>query len=113
MKRKMEYCILTAIIGVAAFFMGKITTETQPNPDNWHFDYCISNITIADWNTDGNELAMLLSDGTEIYATKEKDLYSPKLKQYIGFGEIKNITIESESILIETTNGNIYELKGE
>ena len=109
----MAYCILTAVIGITAFFMGKFTTETNPDHDNWNLDYCISNIKIIDWNTNGNELSMLLSDGTEIYATKEKDLYSPQLKQYIAFDEIKNITIEPENILIEITNGNIYELKGE
>ena len=113
MKRKIVYCFLTAVIGITAFFIGKYTMETQPDPDNWQLDYCMSNITIVDWNTDGNELSMLLSDGTEIYATKEKDLYSPQLKQYVGFGEIKNITVESESVLIETTNGNIYELNVE
>lgn len=110
MKRKIVYCIFTAVISITAFFMGKFTTETQPNPDNWWRDYCISSITIMDWNTNGNELSMSLSDGTEIYATKEEDLYSAELKQYVAFDEIKNITVETESTYIETTNGNIYEL---
>lgn len=80
MKRKIVYCILMAVISITAFFMGKSTTETQSNPDNWYLDYCISNITIVDWNTNGNELSMSLSDGTEIYATKEEDLYSSVLR---------------------------------
>lgn len=113
MKRKIAYCIFTAVISITAFFMGKSTKETQPNPDDWYLDYCISEIRIVDWNTNGNELSMSLSDGTEIYATKEEDVYNAELKQYVAFDEIKNINVETESTFIETVNGNVYELKGE
>lgn len=43
------------------------------DPDNWAMDYCESNITIADWNDNGKEIAFQLSDGTELYAEKASE----------------------------------------
>lgn len=63
MKAKILYLITTAVLIVSAFLIGKSTT-------NWADIYCNSNLTITDWNTDGHELSMVLSDGREIYAYK-------------------------------------------
>ncbi len=63
MKRKMTYLITTLVFILSAFLIGRNTT-------NWADTYCNSSLEITDWNTDGHELSMVLSDGREIYAYK-------------------------------------------
>lgn len=63
MKTKILYLIATATLAISAFLIGRNTT-------NWADSYCNSSLEITDWNTDGNELSMVLSDGREIYAYK-------------------------------------------
>ena len=63
MKTKILYLITTAALTISAFLIGRNTT-------NWADAYCNSNLTITDWNTNGEELSMVLSDGREIYAYK-------------------------------------------
>lgn len=63
MKRKTAYLITTAALILSAFLIGRNTT-------NWADAYCNSSLEITDWNTDGHELSMVLSDGREIYAYK-------------------------------------------
>ena len=63
MKAKILYLIATVALIVSAFLIGKSSA-------NWADTYCNSNLTITDWNTDGHELSMVLSDGREIYAYK-------------------------------------------
>lgn len=63
MKRKIIYALTTAVLILSAFLIGKLTA-------NWADAYCNSNLTITDWNSDGHELSMVLSDGREIYAYK-------------------------------------------
>ena len=38
--------------------------------------YMYSSLEITDWNTDGSEIAFMLSDGTELYATKSENIYN-------------------------------------
>ena len=83
-------------------------TESH-NPDNWWKDYCESDVTIVDWNCGSDEMAFELSDGTELYATKEKSIYAPKFKQFVAFDEIQNIEkADDGTITIYTTDGNSY-----
>ena len=63
MKVKIIYTLTTAALIVSAFLIGKSSA-------NWADAYCNSNLTITDWNTDGHELSMVLSDEREIYAYK-------------------------------------------
>lgn len=39
---------------------------------------------IVDWNTNGDEIAISLRNGYEYYATKTKNIYTPKFKNYVG-----------------------------
>lgn len=50
-----------------------ISTRYQQN--NWSLPYMYSNLEITDWNTNGSEIAFMLSDGTELYATKSENIY--------------------------------------
>lgn len=50
-----------------------ISTRYQQN--DWSLPYMYSSLEITDWNTDGREIAFMLSDGTELYATKSENIY--------------------------------------
>lgn len=63
MKRKIIYALTIVALIISAFLIGRNTT-------NWADTYCNSSLEIIDWNTDGHELSMVLSDGREIYAYK-------------------------------------------
>lgn len=79
------------------------------DPDNWWRDYCESNITIVDWNVGSDEMAFQLSDGTELYATKTENIYTPKFRQYVAFDEIQDMSkADDGTITIVTTDGNSY-----
>ena len=117
MKRKILYAITTAVIGVAAFSIGKFTTSTpepaqqpetvQPEikaPElmemtvengglfleytdgNNFYSYwiptedlgragLIDTANIIDWNTDGQELAVVTENDYEYYAYKSENIY--------------------------------------
>lgn len=100
MKRKIVYTIVTAALVVSAFLVGR-------NNANWSKNYCKSNLTVIDWNTDGSELAMFLSDGTELYAYKSESIYSPENKNYVSFNEIDHVNGNE----IYTKNGHVYTFK--
>lgn len=51
-----------------------ISAKYQQN--NWSLPYMYSNLEITDWNTDGSEIAFMLSDGTELYASKSENIYN-------------------------------------
>lgn len=92
MKKKILYI---GIISLAAFLIGRNTAEftepkqtvqtTQAEPkttlnlnNSADFDLaCNFAGNIVDWNTDGTELAISLSNGIEVYAykTEETDIY--------------------------------------
>lgn len=104
MKAKIAYLIATATLITFAFLIGRHTT-------NWADIYCNSSLEITDWNTDGNELSMLLSDDTEIYAYKGNIDHYIRNKAYIAFDEISNYEIDSKGNLqLIDNNGNIYEI---
>lgn len=50
-----------------------ISAKYQKN--DWSLPYMYSSLEITDWNTDGREIAFMLSDGTELYATKSENIY--------------------------------------
>lgn len=51
-----------------------ISAKYQQN--DWSLPYMYSSLEITDWNTDGKELTFMLSDGTELYATKSENIYT-------------------------------------
>ena len=100
MKRKILYGIVTVALVVSAFLVGRSNA-------NWADNYCKSDLTITDWNTDGSELAMFLSDGTEIYAYKSETIYPAEHKNYVAFDEIESANGNE----IITKDGNVYTFK--
>lgn len=124
MKKKMEIIILAVaciIIGMGCEYvmMSHLTNQSAKanektvaeshNPDNWWKDYCESKTTIVDWNVSSKEMAFMLSDGTELYATKTENIYTPKFKSFVAFDEIRDMSKADNGIItIVTTDGNTY-----
>lgn len=100
MKKKIAYIFTTVALVMGAFLIGK-------NNANWADNYCKSDLTITDWNTDGSELAMFLSDGTELYAYKSENIYSPEHKNYIPLQDIESV----QGNQIITKDGNVYTIE--
>lgn len=124
MKKKMKVVVLAAVcifigMGCEYVMMSHLTNQSAKanektvaeshNPDNWWKDYCESKTTIVDWNVSSNEMAFMLSDGTELYATKTENIYTPKFKSFVAFDEIRDMSkADNETITIVTTDGNSY-----
>lgn len=114
MKRKeIKNWVLAAVLTVTAMGSGyalghQNTTRNIPTYSSWASAYCDSNLIITDWNTDGKELAFMLSDGTELYAEKSEDTYA-KRKQYIAFDDIADVEKDSTGNMeIIDNKGNVY-----
>ena len=132
MKKKMEIVILAVVciiigMGCEYVMMSHLTNQSAKasvaeikkanekavaeshDPNNWWRDYCNSDITIVDWNVGSDEMAFQLSDGTELYATKTENIYTPKFKQFVAFDEIQDMSkADDGAITIETMDGNSY-----
>lgn len=120
MKRKITYILTTAVIILTAFYIGRNTAEpttkvihTMPekvdlsNKDQ--FDYIDTFLgSIVDWNTDGKEMAIMTSDGYELYLNKQETIYQPDIKQYIGLNELSSWNIDGNVLTITTSDGNTY-----
>ena len=66
---------------------------------------------IVDWNTDGEELALMTSDGYEFYAYKSKNEYDFN-KAYVALDDIVDVENTENKIQIFTKDGNVYEVFG-
>ena len=101
MKRKILYILTTAVISLAAFSIGKFTADatnihkikdlsateygmsmTFDNNKKIFVDTeslekagLINTANIVDWNTDGQELAVITKNDCEYYAYKSADVY--------------------------------------
>lgn len=108
-RREIKNWVLAAVLTVTAMGSGyALGHQKIPTYSSWASAYCDSNLTITDWNTDGKELAFMLSDGTELYAEKSSDTYT-KRKQYIAFDDISDIERDSKgNVEIVDTKGNVY-----
>lgn len=125
MKKKILYILATAVITLTAFYIGRNTAPTKTttktvtvmpekvdlsNQDQ--FDYiCDFMAEISDWNCGGgtnDELAVSTKDGYELYAQKQENVYSPNLKQYIGFNELSSWNVNGSTLEIITSDGNTY-----
>ena len=67
---------------------------------------------IVDWNTNGEELSLMTSDGYEFYAYKSADEYDFN-KAYVGLDEIVDVEKTEGKIRVYTKSGNVYEVFGE
>ena len=120
MKKKIIYILTTAVITLTAFYIGRNTAEpttkvihTMPekvdlsNPKQFNYiDTFLGSIT--DWNTDGKEMAVMTSDGYELYLNKQETIYQPDIKQYIGMKEFSSWNIDGNVLTITTSDGNNY-----
>lgn len=78
--------------------------------DYSYADTFVSDIT--DWNTDGEELALMTSDGYEFYAYKSADEYEFN-KAYVALDDITDVEKADDKIRIYTKDGAIYQVFGE
>ena len=96
----------------------EITTETGNQQRKLDYsaeqDYSYADSFIADvvdWNTNGEELALMTSDGYEFYAYKSKNEYDFN-KAYVGLDDITDVEKEEGKIRIYTKDGSVYEIFG-
>ena len=92
----------------------EITSETQKLDYSQEQDYSYADSFIADvvdWNTDGEELALMTSDGYEFYAYKSKNEYDFN-KAYVALDDIVDVENTENKIQIFTKDGNVYEIFG-
>lgn len=100
MKKKIIATLFTTIIATSVFLMGHATaTATEKT--------MIAVEDITDWNTDGKELSLMLSDDTEVYAYKSRDVYGGK-RAYIPCKDINSWKVTDEGLTIITSDGNSY-----
>lgn len=98
-KSKKLYIAAIAAVSIGCFFIGRATvhyenvtepkttqaaqTETKTTLDlNDPKDFslaCDFMGQIVDWNTDGEELSLMTSDGYELYAYKSQNIYRNRL----------------------------------
>lgn len=124
MKKKI-YILTTAVLICTAFLVGRNTAPTKTTTkavtampekvdlsNRNQFDYiCDFMAEISDWNCGGgtnDELAVSTKDGYELYAQKQENVYSPDLKQFIGFNELSSWTVDGSTLEIITLDGNNY-----
>lgn len=125
MKKKILYILTTAVLICTAFLVGRNTAPTKTtikavtampekvdlsNRDQFNY-ICDFMAEISDWNCGGgtnDELAVSTKDGYELYAQKQENVYSPDLKQFIGFNELSSWTVDGSTLEIITSDGNNY-----
>lgn len=67
---------------------------------------------IVDWNTNGEELSLMTSDGYEFYSYKSADEYDFN-KAYVALDDIADVEKAEGKIRIYTKDGAIYQVFGE
>lgn len=122
MKKKILYILTTAVLICTAFLVGRNTAPTKTTTktvtampekvdlsDDAQFNYIDTFLgSIVDWNTDGKEMAIMTSDGYELYLNKQETIYQPDLKQYIGMKEFASWNVDGNILTITTLDGNTY-----
>ena len=122
MKKKITYILTTAILICTALYIGRNTAPTHTTTKTIHtipekvdlsdkdqFNYIDTFLgSIIDWNTDGKEMAIMTSDGYELYLNKQETIYQPDIKQYIGLNEFSSWNVDGNALTITTTDGNSY-----
>lgn len=67
---------------------------------------------IVDWNTNGEELSLMTSDGYEFYSYKSADEYDFN-KAYVALDDITDVEKTEGKIRIYTKDRTIYQVFGE
>ena len=98
MKKKIIATLFTVTLATSAFITGHVTATEKT---------LIAVEDITDWNTDGKELSLMLSDGTEVYAYKSSNEYGEK-RAYIPCKDVASWKVTNEELTIVTTDGNKY-----
>ena len=92
----------------------EITSETQKLDYSQEQDYSYADAfvcDIVDWNTNGEELSLMTSDGYEFYSYKSADEYEFN-KAYVALDDITDVEKAEGKIRIYTKNGVIYQVFG-
>lgn len=96
----------------------EITTETKTHNGKLDYsaeqDYSYADAfvcDIVDWNTNGEELSLMTSDGYEFYSYKSADEYDFN-KAYVALDDITDVEKEEGKIRIYTKDGSVYEIFG-
>lgn len=100
MKKKIIATLFTVTLATSAFLMGHATTTATEKT-------MIAAENITDWNTDGEELSLMLSDGTEVYAYKSSNVYGEK-SAYIPCKDVNSWKVTDEGLTIITEDGSGY-----
>lgn len=99
MKKKIIATLFIAIIATSAFLMGHATTATEKT--------MIAVEDVTDWNTDGKEISLSMSNGTEVYAYKSSNVYGEK-RDYIPCNDVASWKVTDKELTIITEDGNEY-----
>ena len=90
-------------------------SETRKLDYSQEQDYSYADAFVADivdWNTNGEELSLMTSDGYEFYAYKSQNKYDFN-KAYVALDDITDVEKTEGKIQIYTKSGNVYEVFGE
>lgn len=77
--------LMMAVIWTSGIFIGRMTAPEKTTTGNYRLNldtetgWNLANDfagQIVDWNTDGEELAVMTADGYELYAYKTEDVYN-------------------------------------
>lgn len=98
MKKKIIATLFTVTLATSAFITGHVTATEKT---------MIAVEDVTDWNTDGKEISLMLSDDTEVYAYKSRDVYGEK-RAYIPCKDINSWKVTDEELTIITSDGNKY-----
>lgn len=99
MKKKIIRTLFTAIIATIAFIAGHATTATEKT--------MIAVEDVTDWNTNGKEISLSMSDGSEVYAYKSSDEYGKK-RAYIPCKDVASWKVTDNELTIITADGNEF-----
>ena len=92
----------------------EITSETQKLDYSQEQDYSYADAfvcDIVDWNTNGEELSLMTSDGYEFYSYNSADEYDFN-KAYVALDDITDVEKAEGKIRIYTKDGSVYEIFG-
>ena len=125
MFKKLVITLLTATTIFSGISAYKTTAESRQNSasetHNAKLDYSQESdysyadafvADIVDWNTNGEELSIMTSDGYEFYAYKSQNVYDFN-KAYVALDDITDVEKAEGKIRIYTKSGNVYEVFGE
>ena len=103
-KQMKKTIIITGTLMAVAFFLGQSTgNQVKANTG-----YTIDPAEIVDWNTDGEELSLCMSDESECYAYKQKDCFNVKKRDYLALKDISEVRATSKGFYIIDTDGEEY-----